>query len=232
VSELRRVACLANAAEPLVSGYQVLSQASDALRAMLAKALKDSGAIQDEKGISFAPPFLQKAGPVEDKALYLWLYFVSENEHAKNRPVTFSGDGTIRPAPLALTLYYLVMPGLAEFDDSQAADDAVSQSAKILGAVLEAVHNQPVITVDRLATFETPRETAASEELHVSLCRLSVEELTRIWEALDQPFRLSICLKANIVRIDSGRTTLGPPVVSREFVSGRFKPSPAKSGAA
>lgn len=204
-----------------MSGYQVLSQASDALRTMLAAALKDSGAIQNDNEISFAPPFLKKDETIPEKALYLWLYFVSENEHAKNRPATVLSSGVIRPAPLALTLYYLVTPGIAKFTDEHAVDGAVSTSTKVLGAVLEAIHSRPVIPLNHPAVSGPRPTTAAAEELHVSLCRLSVEELARIWEALDYPFRLSICLKASIVRIESTQTTHGPPVVSREFVSGR-----------
>lgn len=215
-----------------MSGYQVLSQASDALRKTLAKALKDSGTIQNDNEISFAPPFLKKDETVREKALYLWLYFVSENEHAKNRPATVLSGGIIRPAPLALTLYYLVTPGIAKFTDEQAVDGAVSTSTKVLGAVLEAIHSQPVIPLDHLAEPGPPPTTAAAEEMHVSLCRLSVEELAGIWEALDYPFRLSVCLKANIVRIESTRTTMGPPIVSREFVSGRISRAPIRPGGA
>jgi hypothetical protein len=37
----------------------------------------------------------------------------------------------------------------------------------------------------------------------VDLCQFSLEELTRIWNALSQPFRLSVCYEVRIVLVDS-----------------------------
>lgn len=205
-----------------MSGHQVLAQASDALRAMLLAALAKAELAPvnpDNHEISFAPPFLKKGELGPEKLLYVWLYFVTENEHAKNRPPTVSA-GMIQPPPLSLTLYYLITPGLSAPADDVAADGAVAKAAEVLGAVLQGIHNQPVIPIN---IAEGTQVTGAAEELHLSLCKLSLEELTRIWEALDYPYRLSVCVKASIVRIDSGRATKGPPVVSREFVSGRLQ---------
>jgi hypothetical protein len=43
------------------------------------------------------------------------------------------------------------------------------------------------------------------EELRVIFCRVSLEELTRIWESLREPYRLSVCYLIRVTRIDSGR---------------------------
>ncbi len=51
-------------------------------------------------------------------------------------------------------------------------------------------------------------EDAASnifEELRVIFCRLTLEELTRIWESLREPYRLSVCYLIRVTRIDSRR---------------------------
>jgi hypothetical protein len=38
------------------------------------------------------------------------------------------------------------------------------------------------------------------------LCRLTLEELTRIWEALREPYRLSVAYQVRVTHIDSERT--------------------------
>ena len=52
-----------------------------------------------------------------------------------------------------------------------------------------------------------------AEELKVDLCQFSLEELTRIWNALNQPFRLSVCYEVRIILVDSSieRSATGSP---------------------
>ena len=207
-----------------MSGYQVLAQASNAIRDVLFDTLKNVKLTAGQDAPSEASKWISLAQPpdldtdVGDLRLSLWLYFVSENEHAKNRPPSFAADGTIKPPPLALTLYFLVTPLSGKNDVN-----APSSNQTILGAVLEAFHNEPIIRLQQLAADSVPPVIAASEELHLSLCRLSVEELTRIWEALKFSYRLSVCFKVSVVRIESANITIGAPVVERKFIAGRLK---------
>ncbi|ESW93818.1 hypothetical protein X770_00940 [Mesorhizobium sp. LSJC269B00] len=210
-----------------MSGHSVLAQASEALRKQLFDELKlvkladGNPPPQDlEHCISLCAPS-QEGDAQSSHRLSLWLYFVTENEHVKNRAPSFGADGLIKPPPLALTLYFLATPLSADDNDEKMI---ASNSAYVLGAVLEAFHKSPIIPLV-IPEAADGSETAASEELHVSLCRLSLEELTRIWEALNSPYQLSVCFKVNVVRIDSKRTTIGTPIVARRFISGRIKQS-------
>ena len=54
-----------------------------------------------------------------------------------------------------------------------------------------------------------------AEELRIVFCRLSLEELTRVWEALREPYRLSICYEVRVTRVDSLRTQQHARVVER-----------------
>ncbi|MER9059896.1 DUF4255 domain-containing protein [Mesorhizobium sp. M0698] len=196
----------------------MISQASEEIRNIFFEALKKASLNSGELGgtVSLAPPAKENERP-----LSLWLYLVTENEHSRNRPDVFE-DGVIQPPPLALTLYYLATPGIASNSDGAAADDAMSKSADVLGVVLQTLHTRPAVTLNK-APNGNPSIEPAFEQLHLSLCRLSIEELARIWEALDHPYRLSICFKVNIVRIESLRQTIGKPVTEREFITGRLK---------
>jgi hypothetical protein len=188
-----------------VSGRQILSQASDALRkvlfeALIADKLVPASSLIDDV-VTLAPP-AEKSTNAANTLLSLWLYLVTENEHLKNRPNSVDASGVIRPPPLGLILYYLLTPGRAfpDTNDLAALEAAMQISADVLGAALEAVHSAPILPV---AIAATPDTTGAREELHLSLCRMRVEELAQIWQALDRPYRLSVCLKVNVVQIDS-----------------------------
>ena len=63
------------------------------------------------------------------------------------------------------------------------------------------------------------------EELRIIFKRLSLEELTRIWEALREPYRLSVCYQVQVNRVDSTRVSTRARVVDRS--AGFSEPSAA-----
>jgi hypothetical protein len=58
-----------------------------------------------------------------------------------------------------------------------------------------------------------------AEELRVILCNLNLEQLTRIWEALQQPYRLSICYQIRVTQIDSRRTSINARIIERSALT-------------
>ena len=71
-------------------------------------------------------------------------------------------------------------------------------------AIIEAPNLQGVLEYSR-------------EELKIVLCPLSFEELTRIWNALNKPYRLSVCYEVRIVLIDSSIKQPVKRVIDQEF---------------
>ena len=53
------------------------------------------------------------------------------------------------------------------------------------------------------------------EELRIVLARLGLEELTGIWQALREPYRLSVGYLVHITRIESLRTSPATRVLDR-----------------
>ena len=51
------------------------------------------------------------------------------------------------------------------------------------------------------------------DEIRVILCRLPLEEVTRIWEALQEPYRLSVCYLVRVIRIDSTQLDESAPIL-------------------
>jgi hypothetical protein len=58
-----------------------------------------------------------------------------------------------------------------------------------------------------------------AEELRVVMCNLNLEQLTRIWEALQQPYRLSICYQIRVTEIDSRRDSTNARIIERSLFS-------------
>ena len=52
-----------------------------------------------------------------------------------------------------------------------------------------------------------------AEDLGISLFRRTLDELSRVWEALQEPYRLSVCYQVRLTRIDSTISTTGQPVL-------------------
>jgi hypothetical protein len=134
----------------------------------------------------------------ELSGMSVWLYRVAREEHRYN-------DGPLRPdphylrrAPLPVRLHYLITPvGLtAEIEQ------------ELLGMVLQSFHDHPTL----LGTDLTGAFGGTDVELTVRLEPLSLEEITRAWEALASPYRLSLSYEVSVVFIESKIDSIGPPI--------------------
>ena len=99
---------------------------------------------------------------------------------------------------MALNLFFLVTP----FAPSGEADHL------LLGKTMQVLYDNANIFLEDVAS-------EVFEELRVIFCRLSLEELTRIWESLREPYRLSVCYLIRVTRIDSRRTPTSGLVLER-----------------
>jgi hypothetical protein len=145
------------------------------------------------------------------RQLSLWLYQVLPNEHLRNPPLVrqsdpknVGGDDLLFHPPLALNLFYLLTPSLQL--DSE-ADPTPDQ--QLLGRAMQIFHDQSIL---RLSSKEMPDQ---ADELHLSLAPRTIEELAEVWEAMQQPYRLSVCYEVRVVRIESQRRLPGGRVRER-----------------
>ncbi len=172
-----------------MSSYLVIQSTSKMLEQVLRQAYAaDTDFAVDTSGqdaISFNNP--TETAKNSSHKLSIWLYQVTENEFLENQPplrVNGSDDRQRQP-PLALNLYYLVTPFTGES----------MMDYLLLGKTMQVFYENAIIPL-RSSGDEV------SEELHLTLCRLSLEELTRIWEALKEPYRLSVCYQVRVNRIE------------------------------
>ena len=187
-----------------MSDYLVLDAVSKALRQILWDAFNADGVIRPIVGSEAAIVFSNPTETARDSSnrLSLWLYQITENEHVKNQPMLRAAAQPLPPPPpgraprqvaqyppMALNLYFLATP----FAQSDEADHMV------LGKTMQVLYDNAIIILQDAMNN-------VFEELRVIFCRLSLEELTRIWESLREPYRLSVCYLIRVTRIDSRRT--------------------------
>ncbi|MGD2116511.1 MAG: DUF4255 domain-containing protein [Acidobacteriota bacterium] len=119
----------------------------------------------------------------------LYIFLVQENQTAKNRDWRAVGTNALHKPPLTLDLYY-VMTTFAE---------NLLDEHRVLGEAMRVLYDHAVIAPEHLQGA-LPQVV---EDLKLDLCAFDIEELTRIWNAFNQPYRLSVCYRVRIVHLES-----------------------------
>lgn len=147
---------------------------------------------------------LQSAAEVEanndGSLLSVYLYRVLENPYMKNGPGVEGSGGRLRRRPLMLDLFYLVTPLLKLTRDRQI----------VLGKVMQIFHDHA--TVEGADLFGS---LGADDALRVILNPLSLEEVARVWQALETTYRLSVCYTVRVAMVDSRTEAFQQPVIER-----------------
>jgi hypothetical protein len=178
----------------------------------LKRLLVDGLAEHPETAIADANLLLSNPGQAGagagQKRLFLWLYQVMQNEHMRNDAfVRQAKDEEERFPPLVVNLQYLLTPSTGQ--------DLTDQL--VLGKAMQVLYDNAVIRM------ESPNDPTRAEELHLALAARTMDELAEVWEAMQQPYRLSVCYDVRVVRIDSLRVLTAGRVANR---SARFEPMP------
>jgi len=132
----------------------------------------------------------------------LYMFLLEENQTAKNRDWTALGVGALEKPPLTLNLYYVLTPLAENFLDEHRA----------LGEAMRILYDHSIIPTE---DFQGD-QAQLIDELKIDLCPFTIEELTRIWSAFNQPYRLSVCYRVRIVTIDSAIERKVTRVLSKE----------------
>lgn len=119
----------------------------------------------------------------------LYLFRIEENSFAKNREWQAVGTEVLHKQPLSLNLFYVLTPYARRQEDGH----------RVLGEAMRVMYDNAIIEPSLLRG--SLEHTA--EPLKLDLCPFNLEELTRVWNAFNIPYRLSVCYQARIVFIDS-----------------------------
>jgi hypothetical protein len=146
--------------------------------------------------------------PAKANVLTLFLYRITEDGHARNRPPEVRVTGTpasaeVRRPPLALCMHYMLTPWGTHFPVNH----------QILGQAMQTLHDNAIISGSALAGSLAP-----DEDLHLTMVPVSLEDQLRVWYAINKPYRLSLYYDARVVRIESAVTVTRAVVRERGFV--------------
>lgn len=134
--------------------------------------------------------------------LSLYLYQVLPNAHINNRQLISSSNGEQHYPPLSLNLFYLLTP----------LDKSSETCLLVLGRAMQVLAAHPIMHNSFLDSQLRPNPP----EVRLTLNPLNLEEMTRIWNAFNQPYRVSVCYQVQVVSIDSIRLPVEePPVTER-----------------
>jgi hypothetical protein len=129
------------------------------------------------------------------QGLSLWLYRIVRDEMWVNNAPERISVNRVRRTPLPTRVHYLMTPIV---DNDQGGPET---EQAILGRVLQSFYDYPTLLGSTLQ--DDFRGTGV--ELSVRLETMSLEEITRVWHALEEPYRLSISYEVSVVTIQSER---------------------------
>jgi hypothetical protein len=202
--------------------HLVIAEVSECLRHTLWLGIKEdpvtSQLVTSESNIVLSNPAQTALPQGVVRQMSLWLYHVTPNEHLRNSPFArrkdpndLNNDDELFYPPLVVNLLYLLTPSIQ--GDGGGNDQLADQ--RLLGRAMQILHDQSVLP---LHSRETPGE---GSELHLSLAPRTIDEIAQVWEAMQQPYRLSVCYEVRVARIDSLRRRVGGRVAER---STQFSP--------
>jgi hypothetical protein len=186
-----------------MSDYTVIRAVSLSLRQVLRTAItNDSDPQLNGIDIDLRSPKEMR----EDKnssGVSFWLYRVSRDPDTLNLQVRRTQPDRISRQPIPLHLYYLVTPIRTRPEDEQL----------LLGRVIQVLNDHSILRgtdlIDTLA--------GAPDEFRIMLEPFSLEEITRVWTALEEPYQMSMTYSVQVVTIDSDSEAVeAPPVRERQ----------------
>jgi hypothetical protein len=178
--------------------YDAVNSVTKALRVLLQRQLNR---VLPNAIVSLLPPGDALA---QQSGVNLYLYRVSESPSTRNEP--WRGDRSTPPSawpPLGLQLFYLLTPlGTKPDDAGVTGDDAHT----MLGAAMLLLHENPVLNDIHISGFDADAELPGNlldsyEQVKVTLLPTTVDDLSKIWSTINQPYRLSVAYEVSIVEL-------------------------------
>lgn len=177
-----------------MSPPSIIADVSVAILQQLNETLK---LILSPPSVELAPP---KEKPEKD-IVSLWLYRVSRNGDVANNDRVRTISGELLHRPLPLDLHYLITP---QFKVPEAEQ-------KVLGNIMQFFHSYP--------SLKSSHQNLSSDiALKITPELLTFEQQAHLWQALSQPFRLSVSYLVQCVRIESMLPAAKAPPVEKSEV--------------
>ena len=166
----------------------------------------------DMPGISVTTRPLDQArtGTERPSQVNLFLYQTETNTAFSNSdPPGRARSGEIARPALALNLNYL----LTAFGE----DDDETHGHRLLGRAMSVLHEHPVLSASEIESALPESDLGDQvERVHTTLLPLSVDDVSKLWNAFQTQYRLSAAYHASVVLIDSNAPVRAAlPVLTR-----------------
>ncbi len=186
-----------------MSDYTVISAVSSTIQNILKQSITQSTdpALTGVDIYLLSPTEMQEAG--NSAGISVWLYKVTRMAEMLNEPPERIGPNQIQRTPLPVLLFYLITP----------FSPAPGTRHILLGRVLQVLYDHAIL---RGADLQGVLQ-GTTEQLRVNLEALSLEELSLVWEALNEPYQLSVTYLVQVAKIDSEYAPVKTgPVIEKE----------------
>lgn len=155
-----------------------------------------------------------------DPALTIFLYQVEENRDLRNQPRRRELQTGKMTRPLVVDLRFLITPW-AKANDGDDQDAAALEGAAMLGLALQTLAPLGEIVPASIVAPIYANVFAPDDSVQLMLESLPVEELYRIWDSSELPFRLSIAYRVRVIGIEHETQPGAGPVNQAELVAGQ-----------
>jgi hypothetical protein len=186
-----------------MSDYTVISAVSSTIRGVLETNITSSSH-PSFPGVNIyllSPKEMQEAG--NSLGISVWLYKVSRMAEMLNEPPERIGPNQIARTPLPVLLFYLITPF---------SPDPGTRHV-LLGRVMQVLYDHSILRGADLQGVLA----GTTEQLRLNLEALSLEELSLVWEALNEPYQLSVTYLVQVAKIDSEFSPVkSGPVIEKE----------------
>jgi len=149
--------------------------------------------------VTTLPPDLARKG-INDPQLNIFLYQTTVNAAWRNLDIpTQVRPGESANPPLALNLHYMLTAYGSENDDE-------SVSHRVLGGAMSVLHDHPLLDAQEIsdALAGSGLETQF-ERVRITPIALPMDEMSKLWTALQSNYRLSAGYEITVLLIDSER---------------------------
>jgi hypothetical protein len=151
-----------------------------------------------------------EAATALDKVVTLCLYRVTVNPYVRNSPhISANQQATL---PLSVDLHYMLTVW---------SDNALFEHTVLGWAIRQLYQHQTLSQSD----LSPDGGWGAGDFVQVIPSELSTEDMMRIWDALDPPYRLSVSYIARVIRIEADAQPATLSVVSRALQTGARGPA-------
>ncbi|HEY7343078.1 MAG TPA: DUF4255 domain-containing protein [Ktedonobacterales bacterium] len=181
-----------------------IASVTSVIKSVLENGLVMHGAtaVVGELAVTATPPDRITTGADERSQLNIYLYRITPNTAWRAIPSDATQTNGMRAVPLSLDLHYLLT----------AYGERDYHAETLLGSAMELLHQTPVLTHETIApTLASLAERSGSgasvfadvidsiDRITLSPEFLSMEDLTKLWSALQARFRLSATYQASVL---------------------------------